>query len=350
MKRSPWNGTLLLVAVCMLPLSAAAYSQESSVIAGGGGYTESAGYTLIGTIGQPVAGLTTGTAYTNHSGFWNLRTGDTIPPIAPAFSLTSPFRSTSTPFYVPMTLSSTDVQTRVTGYYISESSTRPASAWGAGWFADPAPATLQVETPGSTTYYAWARDEAGNISPVSSATAEIIRQWLLSVSRGGSGGVSITVSPGEAVCTEISPVACSYAVDDLTVVAVTGNPDSKSQLAAWSGSIDSSDNPLSFSMTSDMTTTGTFGAVVSPARIVYDKGYSSLSAVIPALKANCTIEARDNYFATQAEELLFNRNYTVDLIGGMDANWDVTSGYTGIKGALKVSSGRLNVKGVKVKP
>ena len=52
----------------MLP-DARAYTQPASVVDSGGGVSSSAGYENLGSIGQPVVGLSTGAAGSNHAGF-----------------------------------------------------------------------------------------------------------------------------------------------------------------------------------------------------------------------------------------------------------------------------------------
>jgi hypothetical protein len=150
------------------------YAIVSDVISGGGQEVSGGGYTLNGTIGQSSAiGLSSGTTYSNHGGFWNLRTGDTIPPTTPLFSLQSPART----YTVPITaLTSTDIGSGVTGYYISATPTPPTDPWGSGWVVPtPTPASLISTTKGlNQTFYVWARDAAGNISGGASASSDII--------------------------------------------------------------------------------------------------------------------------------------------------------------------------------
>ena len=59
----------------------------------------------------------------------------------------------------------------VAGYFVSESSTTP-SADDAGWVTD-APSTYLFDFGGPKTLYAWAKDEAGNVSSRESANTTI---------------------------------------------------------------------------------------------------------------------------------------------------------------------------------
>ena len=324
------------------------YAIVSDVISGGGQEVSGGGYTLNSTIGQSSAiGLSTGSTYSNQGGFWNLRSGDTVAPTTPIFSLQSPARSYTVPI---ITLTSSDVGSGVTGYYISATPTPPADPWGTGWVA-PTPASLTSSTKGlNQTFYVWARDAAGNISGGASASTDIIFQWLLSVAFGGTGGASITSAPGAIACMAGLPANCSANFDEGTTVTLTAAPDVRSQSSSWTGSDGNTFNTASVTMNSVRTVTASFETVPNIARIVYDRGYVSLPAAIAALAANGTIQARDTYPGSLTENLAFNQNYTVNLNGGMDANWDPTTSYTTIKGTLKISMGKVIANRIKIHP
>ncbi|MBK5274744.1 MAG: hypothetical protein JJE30_06805, partial [Desulfuromonadales bacterium] len=96
----------------------------------------------------------------------------TIPPpadtVAPVVSFTLP--ATATSLTVPVSsLSATD-NVAVTGYLINKIATPPAAS-AAGWTAS-APASVTAVA-GSNTYYAWAKDAAGNVSAVKSASVTV---------------------------------------------------------------------------------------------------------------------------------------------------------------------------------
>ncbi|MDA8428741.1 MAG: hypothetical protein M0T70_05745 [Geobacteraceae bacterium] len=340
--------TLALAPPALAGQGPGSYAIVSDVISGGGQEVSGGGYTLNGTIGQSSAiGLSTGTSYSNQGGFWNLRSGDTIAPTTPIFALQSPSRSYTVPI---TTLTSTDAGSGVTGYYISAAPTPPTDPWGTGWAA-PTPASLISTTKGlNQTFYVWARDAAGNISGGASASTDIIFQWLLSVAFGGTGGASITSAPGTIACMAGLPANCSANFDEGTTVTLTAAPDIRSQPSSWTGSDSSTFNTASVTMNSDRTVTASFETVPNIARIVYDRGYDSLPAAIAALATSATIQARDTYPGSLIENLVFNRNYTVNLNGGMDANWDPTVNYTSVKGTLTISQGKVIANRIKIHP
>lgn len=330
----------------------AGYTLESSVIAGGGGSSTGGGYTNTATIGQPVVGgPATAGGYSNQSGFWNIRTGDTIPPTVSGFTLTTPFRSQTMPFNVPITqLDATDLH-GVTGYYFGSTTTPPVDAWGAGW-NDPAATTLALNIKGPQTYYVWAKDEAGNISTdIMPASTDTILQYLLNVTLAGSGTsidatTGIPAAPGITACAG----SCSAAVDEGATVTLTGNPDGVSELSAWSGDVTSTSNPVLFAMNSDKSVTGSFAKVVKPARIVYGKGFDSVLGAVQTLTGNAaTIQIRDSYTSNLPEDLVFGSDVTVNLDGGRDANWDATAAASTLKGTMAISKGRVNIQGFRLK-
>lgn len=328
--------------------SAHAYSHVSTVISGGGGSSASGNYVMTGTIGQPIAGgPETGVSYTNQSGFWNIRTGDTIAPTTPQFALLNP----SSSYTVPITaLSSSDVGSGVTGYYFSaDPPVAPTDAWTGSWLA-PTPSSLVSATKGAgQIFHVWSRDAAGNISLPATASTDILLKWLLSVSFGGTGGQTITSSPAGIACQAgTAPANCSAQFDDLAVVALTGAPDIRSEVTGWSGADSANGNPVNVTMTGDTNVTGTFDLASGPARIVYDKSYPSLLESVQALTKSGEVQARDTYSSGQTENILFNQAVSATLSGGRNSAWDATTGFTTIKGSLKVSNGKLNVGGIKI--
>ncbi|OHB25365.1 MAG: hypothetical protein A2X79_06020 [Desulfuromonadaceae bacterium GWB2_53_15] len=87
---------------------------------------------------------------------------------APVVSFTLP--ATATSLTVPVSsLSATD-NVAVTGYLVNKSATPPAAS-ATGWTAT-APASV-IAVAGSNTFYAWAKDAAGNVSAVKSASVTV---------------------------------------------------------------------------------------------------------------------------------------------------------------------------------
>ena len=64
---------LFILASVALAQVSANYDLSWHVIAGGGGRMEGGNHSVLGTIGQPVAGPMSGSSYTLDSGFWGRR-------------------------------------------------------------------------------------------------------------------------------------------------------------------------------------------------------------------------------------------------------------------------------------
>ena len=93
--------------------------------------------------------------------------GDAIAPTVTTFTLPA----TASSLTVPVTALTATDNTGVTGYLVTTSATAPA-ATAAGWSAT-APTSVTAAAAGSVTFYAWAKDAAGNVSLGKSATVVI---------------------------------------------------------------------------------------------------------------------------------------------------------------------------------
>ncbi|MBJ6751543.1 Ig-like domain-containing protein [Geomonas anaerohicana] len=91
---------------------------------------------------------------------------DTTAPVVGSFTLPA----TATTLTVPVSAFTATDNVAVTGYLISTSSAAPAAS-AAGWSAT-APASVTAVA-GNNTFYAWAKDAAGNVSAALSATVTV---------------------------------------------------------------------------------------------------------------------------------------------------------------------------------
>ena len=92
---------------------------------------------------------------------------DTSAPVVGTFTLPS----TATSLTVPVTALVASDNVGVTGYLVTTSSTKPAAS-ASGWSAS-APGSATAPAAGNVTFYAWAKDAAGNVSAAKSATVQI---------------------------------------------------------------------------------------------------------------------------------------------------------------------------------
>jgi len=333
--------TLTLLIAGTVPAHAT-YTQVSDVIAGGGQEVSSGSYTLIGTVGQPVAGdpVTTG-SYTNQSGFWNIRTADRIAPGNLIFTLPGTNKTLTIPIDQ---LSASDAH-GVTGFYISDSPTTP-DPWGAGWVPANPGSVVSLGT-GPRTFYVWAKDEAGNVSTGATADSDIITRFL-TVTFAGSGGSSITSLPAGINCSYGSSTDCTALFDVNAPVTLSATPNWYAALYSWTGT-DSPDLSGTITMSADKSAAASFGAA-SNARITTAPGipYGMIGDAYIAATLGATIEARNILFT---ENLTFNQAGVIyNLLGGYGSGFSApaASDYSDIKGNLTVKQGTLKVQKVRV--
>ncbi|HLN87157.1 MAG TPA: hypothetical protein VK200_11855, partial [Candidatus Limnocylindrales bacterium] len=79
--------------------------------------------------------------------------------------------ATATSLTVPVSTFAATDNVAVTGYLVTTNATAPA-AGAAGWSAT-APTSVTAAAAGSATFYAWAKDAAGNVSTAKSASVTI---------------------------------------------------------------------------------------------------------------------------------------------------------------------------------
>jgi YD repeat-containing protein len=125
-------------------------------------------------------------------------------------SLMDVIAPTITNFEIPSTVTSLTIAVSaftatdaggVIGYLISENNSTPTSSFS-GWTSTP-PTTFTFSTPGSKTLYAWAKDAAGNISVIASASTTVTLSFAGTC--GSSNGAIFNVAPNANLCTTGTP-------------------------------------------------------------------------------------------------------------------------------------------------
>jgi len=335
---------LALQAVLTLPgaSSHAAYTQVSDVISGGGQEVGSTNYTMVGTVGQSSAiGLSASDNYSNHGGFWNIRTADRIAPSSLIFTLPG----TNTTLTIPITTLTAYDAHGVTGFYISESPT-PPEPWGAGWVPNNPGSVVALAT-GPRHFFVWAKDEAGNLSNGAMATSDIISRFL-TVAFAGNGGSTITSLPEGINCTNGLSDGCTALFDVNSPVTLTATPEWYASLYSWTGTDGGS---TVITMSADKSAAATFGAA-SNARIttVPDIPYGRITDAYTSAALGATIEARNIMFT---ENLIFSQASVIyNLYGGYGSGFTTpgVTDYSDIKGGLTVRNCTLKVKNIRVHP
>ncbi|MBL0226077.1 MAG: hypothetical protein IPQ16_11050 [Geobacteraceae bacterium] len=145
-------------------------TSSSTPAASAAGWTASAPASVIAAVGSNTyyawARDAAGNVSLSKSAVVTVTLSDTIVPVVGAFTL--PATSTSLTVAVSSFIATDNVA--VTGYLITTGSSTPAAS-AAGWTAS-APTSL-IAVAGANTFYAWARDAAGNVSLSKSAVVTI---------------------------------------------------------------------------------------------------------------------------------------------------------------------------------
>jgi hypothetical protein len=107
----------------------------------------------------------------------------------------------------------------------------------------------------------------------------------------------------------------------------------------------------------DAAKTVAIGFSVIPGQILAEDSNGNILFGLPYLleatqniTSNRTILIKADYSNLNPESLLFNSQYTVNLNGGLGANWQTSTGIlSSVKGTLRVRSGKVAVNGVKLR-
>lgn len=167
------------------------------------------------------------------------------------------------------------------------------------------------------------------------------------------GGGSINDGTGLIACinTGNNPAAgsgtCQADLVPGASITLMQSPDSNSTLATWSGACSGTGNCGITNIAADTAVTATFPYSFMAKVNSSGNGYESLLAAYGNAAATDTIKARAVTFieGTAGSTFTFNSGKTITLVGGLDVYYLPASSYTTIQNVLKISSGRLNIKG-----
>ncbi len=169
-----------------------------------------------------------------------------------------------------------------------------------------------------------------------------IQSYALSITIDGTGEGAITSDPAAITCTS---GLCQASFNYGTTVNLLQVPNAVSTFTAWSGACTGSG---SCTITVDGPKSATATFTRAPNAKIGSIGYGTLGAAYAAAATGNTILALDTELA---ENLTLNLNKTITLKGGYNASFSSISGLpTVLKGSLKITTDRLNVNGLVIKP
>src|SRR6185369_7894063 len=149
---------------------------------------------------------------------------------------------------------------------------------------------------------------------------------------------------------------CSNIYNYDTPVALSASESYGSIFTAWSGSCSGTDkNNCSFNLTGDKSVTGSFAKLsnIQVTTGIATAYYDTLANAFGAgsiVAAGSTVKTlRTDLFDFNGETLV-HANLAVWLSGGYDAGFANSSGYSTIKGPLRITSGKLTIANIKIRP
>lgn len=173
-------------------------------------------------------------------------------------------------------------------------------------------------------------------------------QYTLSENVIGNGQINGTFACLTGTC------ANTYVYN--TPIALSASERYGSMFTAWSGSCLGADkNNCSFDLTGDKSVTASFAKLntVQVTTGIVTAYYDTLANAFGAgsiIAAGSTVKTlRTDLFDFNGETLV-HANLTVWLSGGYDAGFANSTGYSTIKGPLRITSGKLTIANIKVRP
>jgi len=207
------------------------------------------------------------------------------------------------------------------------------------------PASGSIFPIGTTIVSCTAKD-AGGMTVSGTFNVEVTQLLSLTAQVSGNGTVVGTSPPYlDITCPDVCSADYPYGVN----VLLTANPAWYSQFSGWTGCVSNS-NSCQVAMDADRAVSASFTMVSQPVIVYGGQGYDTLALAVSTLTKDSSIMGRMSYTSSSFEPLLFNQGYTVNLIGGYSDLWAATGGTTNFIGSITISSGRVRVNGIKVRP
>jgi hypothetical protein len=347
----------------------AAYTQPASTFSAGGGESSSTGFTNLGVIGQPgIVGSSTGGVggHSANHGFLSVL-GDGLKILYPVIAIDKGS--------ITFTLASNSSGSDTIAISNSGGSTLNwsiAKNSGSNWLtmtppsgSAPLSVAIRADTTGlivGQTYNDTLTISGAGIQQTElvalSLTVTAPASYRLTVTvlsdTAGKGGGAVNDGTGIIACnnTGNNPLTqigtCSADLAPGASITLHQLADSNSTVATWSGDCVGSGDCGVTNIAANTAVTATFPysfmAKDTNSGVVSD----SLVTAYGAANTTDTINTRAVTFAEGP--ITFSGGKIITLYGGLDAYYQPQSGqFTTVQGPLKISSGRMSVKGVKVR-
>ena len=377
MKPSQSIAALTLLAALTLPAMPAVaaippptYSQPASTFSAGGGESTSTNYINLGVIGQPgIVGSSTGTSYSVNHGFLHVL-GDGFKILYPVITVDKG----NIAFTLVSNTSGSDTLA-ISNAGGSTLNWSIAKAQGSSWLTTtPASGSgdLSVNISANATGLAVSSTPYTDTLTISGAGIDQTVQVLLSLTvkapatyrltvtvvsdHATKGGGIVAGGSGTITCSNTgnNPAthsgSCTADLAPGTSITLSQFPDTNSTVATWSGARNGTGDcgVNNISANTDVTATFPYAYMV---KIDSGNRYDTLAEALTNAASTDTIKARAVTF--DEGPITFSSGKNISLYGGFDNYYATASGYSLIKGGLKVgmAGSRLNIKGeVKILP
>jgi len=169
-----------------------------------------------------------------------------------------------------------------------------------------------------------------------------VPQYTLTVNITGSGSVNNLVQPPVFSC---SASTCSDMFYSGTSLLLRATPSSKYSFGGWSGGC-AGTGDCSLELAGDTIVTATF----TPLPLVKVSGnltpYYTIQSAYDSTAINAFFSARNFTFI---ENVIFGKSLSIRFDGGLDSDFSTPNDYTTIDGSLRVRSGKVAVKRLKIR-
>jgi hypothetical protein len=182
-----------------------------------------------------------------------------------------------------------------------------------------------------------------------SVSATFVPLRTLTIAFGGSGSGTVTsISHSGISCTTGSSADCSYDYPNNTIVSLSAVADWKSVFGGWTNATPVNVSPVSVTMNAAKTVTAIFGSAPNARIGVLD--YPTVLAAYTAAPADATVLMKNIVFVEDVVIESASAATIYSLKGGFTDFGASASGYSTIKGSLKIRNGKLIVERLMIRP
>ncbi len=204
--------------------------------------------------------------------------------------------------------------------------------------------TAAEPTAAARTLYWRVKGSNTGYSPTASFNLTAAPTYRLDLTISGTGGGTIISNPAGINCLTGT---CNATFNQGTSVTLTPYPNKDSLLGSWSTCAGT--DTCTVLMNADKQVTATFN-FVKPVKLKSNGAlYSHIKDAYTLVIDNGTILTREYSFTESPDNLTLNRDISVRLEGGYDAEYATKNGFSTLDGALTIGQGTLTLENLIIK-